>query len=81
MYSIPPSPLSAGVKGVQGAYYAKSGRIVFAAANHGNAAEALETIQHEILGHFGLDLLRPADKQQILDTIKAAARSNPKLAP
>jgi hypothetical protein len=64
---------------VQGAYYAKSGRIVFAAANHGNAQEALETIQHEILGHFGLDLFRAADKQRILDFVKDASQTNPEL--
>ena len=56
-----------------------AGRIVFSASNHGNAKEALETIQHEILGHFGLDLFRPSDKQRILDYVKDASKSNPAL--
>lgn len=48
------------------------GRVVVVAENHGVPADVVETLRHEIIGHFGLNTLAPADKRAILNRIKAS---------
>ena len=62
---------------VKGFYTYQNGRNVigiFRDALH-NVQDAAETLRHETLGHFGLNLLRPADKLAFLDDI-ARSRNN-----
>lgn len=48
------------------------GRVVFVADNLRDEADVLETLRHEVLGHFGLNTFTPSVKRQILDAILAS---------
>jgi hypothetical protein len=52
-----------------GAFHPRSRILVLAAANLRDAPEAARTIRHEILGHYGLNTLDPADKRAVLESI------------
>lgn len=39
--------------------------------------DATETLRHEVLAHYGLNLFSPVDKSRILDSIVQAGKSNP----
>ena len=54
------------------------GRVVLIADNLRDEADVLETLRHEVLGHFGLNTFTPAVKRQILDAI-LASRNVPSL--
>lgn len=48
------------------------GRVVLVADNLRDEADVLETLRHEVLGHFGLNTFTPSVKRQILDAILAS---------
>lgn len=48
------------------------GRVVLIADNLRDEADVLETLRHEVLGHFGLNTFTAAVKRQILDAILAS---------
>lgn len=50
------------------------GRMVLIAENHRDEADLLETLRHEILGHFGLNTFTPQVKRQVLDAILASKK-------
>lgn len=45
------------------------GRVDLVAGNHRDAEDVIQTIRHEILGHFGLNTFAPEDKRAVLDRI------------
>lgn len=51
---------------------AQRGKITLVAAAHTDAADVRATMAHEILGHYGLNTLKPGDKRAILDAILAS---------
>ncbi|MBX9912399.1 MAG: hypothetical protein K2Y25_00735 [Pseudomonadaceae bacterium] len=57
---------------VKGAYHPGRGLFTLTADHLSSAVDAHETLRHEILGHFGLDTFKPADKQAFLDKILAS---------
>lgn len=52
-----------------GSYYPARRRVVLAAASIRDKADAWTTIRHEVLGHYGLNTLRPEDKFELLRKI------------
>lgn len=57
---------------VKGAYHPGRGLFTLASDHLSSAADAYETLRHEILGHYGLDTFSPQDKQALLDKILAS---------
>lgn len=53
----------------RGSYHPKSGIFVLAAANLRDGRDATETLRHEILAHYGLNTLAPADKRALLEKV------------
>ncbi|AOR58812.1 LPD38 domain-containing protein [Pectobacterium parmentieri] len=63
---------------IKGAYHAAGeGRIVLNAASIRDAGDGRRTLRHEVLGHYGLNTFKPADKRLVLDAI-LKARQDPK---
>lgn len=62
--------------GIDGSYHAKSGKLVLIASALGTPQKARKLIQHEVLGHYGLNTFTPEDKRALLDQI-IKARSQP----
>lgn len=55
---------------IKGAYHAAGeGRIVLNAASIRDAGDGRRTLRHEVLGHYGLNTFKPADKRLVLDAI------------
>lgn len=52
-----------------GAFFPASRIAAFACANFSDEAHFKGTLRHEILGHFGINTFRPADKRAILNAI------------
>jgi len=63
---------------IKGAYHPGRGLFTLAADHLSSAADAYETLRHEILGHYGLDTFSPQDKQALLDKI-LASKEDPSL--
>ena len=63
---------------VKGAYHPGRGLFTLAADHLSSAADAYETLRHEILGYYGLDTFSPKDKQALLDKI-LASKEDPSL--
>lgn len=63
---------------VKGAYHPGRGVFTLAADHLSDTADARETIRHEILGHFGLDAFKAADKEAFLQRI-LDSRNEPSL--
>jgi diguanylate cyclase (GGDEF)-like protein len=57
-----------------GAFHPQRRILVLAAANLRDAGEATRTLRHEILAHYGLNTLPPADKLALLERV---ARTRP----
>jgi len=57
---------------IMGAYHGGVGAFTLAARSLRNTAEAKKTLRHEVLGHYGLNTFKPADKKAILDEIIAS---------
>ncbi|GKW25993.1 hypothetical protein PEC311524_35870 [Pectobacterium carotovorum subsp. carotovorum] len=63
---------------IPGAYHAAGkGRIVLNAASIRNAADGRTTLRHEVLGHYGLNTFKSADKRLVIDAI-IKTRKDPK---
>ncbi|WP_295396942.1 LPD23 domain-containing protein [uncultured Thiodictyon sp.] len=58
---------------VKGAYDPDSNRIILVAEHLRDRADGETVLRHEAIGHYGLDLLTPADKQTFLEMVDAAA--------
>ena len=56
-----------------------AGRVVLVAENLADEADVLETLRHEVLGHFGLNTFTPEVKQAILAAVQQS-RSVPGMA-
>jgi hypothetical protein len=67
-----PAGSVAKIGAVKGAYHAERGLFTLTADHLSDTADARETLRHEVLGHYGLDTFRPADKQAFLDKILAS---------
>lgn len=65
---------------VKGAYHPGRGIFTLTADHLSSATDAVETLRHEVLGHYGLDTFSPADKQAVLDKI-LASKDEPSLKP
>lgn len=63
---------------VKGAYHPGRGLFTLAADHLSDTADVRETLRHEILGHYGLDTFKPADKQALLEKI-LASKAEPSL--
>lgn len=63
-----------GIRTSQGFYWPRSRRIVLIASNLRGPKEARRALLHEVAGHYGLNLLTPNQKREILGRI-AASRS------
>ncbi len=59
-----------GTKYVKGAYYSNKGTVILITSDLNNLEDAVKTLQHEIIGHHGLNLFFKQDKQAIIDRIK-----------
>ncbi|WEF10288.1 hypothetical protein M9782_13785 [Pectobacterium actinidiae] len=63
---------------IPGAYHAAGkGRVVLNAASIRNAADGRTTLRHEVLGHYGLNTFKSADKRLVIDAI-LKTREDPK---
>ncbi|WP_295442023.1 PLxRFG domain-containing protein [uncultured Thiodictyon sp.] len=58
---------------IKGAYDPDTNRIILVAEHLRDRADAQTVLRHEAIGHYGLDLLTPADKQTFLEMVDAAA--------
>lgn len=65
---------------VKGAYHPERGVFTLASDHLSSVGDAIATLRHEILGHYGLDTFKPADKQAFLEKI-LASRNEPSLKP
>ncbi|RRW29656.1 hypothetical protein EGJ44_20225 [Ectopseudomonas oleovorans] len=65
---------------IKGAYHPGRGLFTLASDHLSSAADAHETLRHEILGHYGLDTFSPQDKQALLEKI-LASKEEPSLKP
>ena len=65
---------------IKGAYLPADGVFTLAARNLSEMGDAIETIRHEVLGHYGLNTFTPADKRRILDQLIEARDSEGPLA-
>ncbi len=63
---------------IYGAYHPKEQQFVLAAANLQDDGAIRKTLRHEIIGHYGLNVLEPKDKALLLEKI-TASRSVPSL--
>lgn len=54
---------------LQGGYDPETNNVIIIAEHTENLQEAIKTFQHEILGHYGLNLFEPSVKEQILNKI------------
>ena len=54
---------------IKGAYHPARGVFTLAARNLSSVGDAIDTIRHEVLGHYGLNTFTPADKRRILDQL------------
>ncbi|MFG0381114.1 PLxRFG domain-containing protein [Pseudomonas sp. zbq_18] len=63
---------------VKGAYHPGRGLFTLTADHLSSVADTVETLRHELLGHYGLDTFAPADKQALLDKI-LASKDDPSL--
>jgi len=57
---------------IKGAYHARRGALVFIRGNAHSVSDAIRTLRHEVLGHYGLNTFKPADKKAILEKIIAS---------
>lgn len=67
------------LRSFKGAYHPRRGIVALAADRLSSRAEVESTLRHEVLGHYGLNTLAPADKQAILEAI-LSSRNEPSLA-
>jgi phospholipid N-methyltransferase len=65
---------------IKGSYHPASGEVRLAARNLSEMGDAVETLRHEVLGHYGLNTFTPADKRRILDQLIEARDSEGPLA-
>lgn len=56
---------------IKGAYHAKKRAFVFIRSNMRSVSDGIQTLRHEILGHYGLNTFKPEDKRAILEKIIA----------
>ncbi|MCR6679452.1 hypothetical protein NVV43_28785, partial [Escherichia marmotae] len=56
------------------------GRVDVPLANMDDAADLVLTLRHEVLGHYGANTFKPAEKRALLDGL-TAAREEPSLKP
>lgn len=75
-----PEATIANVKQIKGAYHPARGVFTLAASNLSSMQDAIETIRHEVLGHYGLNTFTPADKRKILDQLIEARDTKGPLA-
>lgn len=62
-------PNAAELGNAKGAYHAKSRILTLAADRLSSRADAETTLRHEVLGHYGLNTLDPADKRAVLENV------------
>jgi hypothetical protein len=62
----------------KGAYHPEGGFLTLAADRVSSRSDAINTLRHEVLGHYGLNTLAPSDKRAVLDAV-VAARAEPTL--
>lgn len=63
---------------IKGAYHAERGTLVFIRGNAHSVSDARQTLRPEVLGHYGINTFKPADKKVILDKI-IASKNHPSL--
>ncbi len=63
---------------IYGAYHPRKQLFVLAASNLQDNGAVRKTLRHEIIGHYGLNILSPKDKELLLEKI-AASRNSPSL--
>ncbi len=61
-----------------GAYFSTGRLAAFATSNSRDANDFIQTIRHEILGHFGLNTFRSSEKRAIINAI-SETRKQPTL--
>ena len=54
---------------IKGAYHPERRAFVLVASNLGDEEDARRTIRHELLGHYGLNTFKPAEKRALLDSV------------
>ncbi len=54
---------------IKGSYHPKTGVFGITSSNMQNRADGQATLRHEILGHYGLNTFKPADKKAILQRV------------
>jgi hypothetical protein len=54
---------------IKGGYHAKNRVVTLAAANLQGERDAVSTLRHEVLGHYGLNTFAPSDKESLLRKI------------
>lgn len=54
---------------IKGTYHPKTGVFGVTSSNMQNRADGQATLRHEILGHYGLNTFKPADKKAILQRV------------
>ncbi len=64
---------------ILGAYFPVKRCAAFAVSNFRDANDFTRTIRHEILGHFGLNTLKPSEKKALISAI-LETRSQPDLS-
>jgi len=62
-----------------GAYIGDNNIVILIASDLTSKADAMETLQHEILAHYGLNLFSPKNRQKIINRI-LSTRGDPALA-
>jgi hypothetical protein len=62
---------------IKGGFDERTGSVLLFADNLSSDLEAYETLRHEILGHYGLRLLKPETRERILMAILASENVNP----
>lgn len=70
LYGPKATPERVGV--IKGAYHAKSGLLTLAAVHLQDRADAIRTLRHETVGHFGLNTLTPDGKLDLLRKVIAS---------
>ena len=66
------------LRSFKGAYHPRRGIVALAADRLSSRADVEATLRHEVLGHYGLNTLAPADKAAILEAI-LSSRTEPSL--
>jgi putative DNA primase/helicase len=64
---------------IYGAYFPRRRLVAIAAASHSVPGQLVETLRHELLGHFGINTCSRVEKRAILNSI-IAGRYDPRIA-